>query len=51
MNEKRRDKILSSYLQVQPLVEELTRRSFLNEKTKRAFLLHYQTKRNQLNAI
>lgn len=51
INQKRRDKILSSYLQVQPLVEELTRRSFLNEKTKRAFLLHYQTKRNQLNAI
>jgi len=33
------------------MVEELTRRSFLNEKTKRAFLLHYQTKRNQLNSV
>jgi serine/threonine-protein kinase HipA len=51
MNEKRRDKILSPYLQVQPMVEELTRRSFLNEKTKRAFLLYYQTKRNQLKSI
>jgi serine/threonine-protein kinase HipA len=50
INQKRRDKILSPYLQVQPMVEDLTRRSFLNEKTKRAFLLHYQTKRNLLNA-
>jgi len=51
MNQQRRDKILSPYLQTQPMVEELTRRSFLNEKTKRAFLLHYQTKRNQLNSL
>jgi serine/threonine-protein kinase HipA len=51
MNEKRRDKILSPYLQTQPMVEELTRHSFLNEKIKRAFLLHYQTKRNQLNRL
>ena len=51
INEKRSDKILSPYLQEQPLVEELIRRSYLNEKTKRAFLLHYKTKRNQLNSI
>jgi serine/threonine-protein kinase HipA len=51
INEKRWDKILKSYLQSQPMVEELIRRSFLNEKTKRAYLLHYQTKRNQLNTI
>ncbi len=51
MNKKRRDKILGPYLQLQPMVEELTRRSFLNEKTKRAFLLQYQTKRNQLNNV
>ena len=51
INQQRRDKILSPYLQSQQMVEELTRRSFLNEKTKRAFLLHYQTKRNQLNSL
>ena len=51
INQQRRDKILSPYLQSQQIVEELTRRSFLNEKTKRAFLLHYQTKRNQLNSV
>ena len=51
INEKRRDKILQPYIQLQPMVEELIRRSFLNEKTKRAYLMHYQTKRNQLNTI
>jgi serine/threonine-protein kinase HipA len=51
INEKRRDKILQPYLQLQPMVEKLIRRSFLNEKTKRAYLMHYQTKRNQLNNI
>lgn len=49
INKNRRDKILSPFLQRQPMVEELTRRSFLNEKTKRAYLLHYQTRRNHLN--
>jgi serine/threonine-protein kinase HipA len=49
INEKRRDRILAPYLQRQPMVEELTRRSFLNDKIKRAYLLHYQTKRNHLN--
>jgi serine/threonine-protein kinase HipA len=51
IDEKRRDRILKPFLQVQPMVEELTRRSFLNEKTKRAFILYYQTNRNQLNSI
>lgn len=51
INEKRRDRILSSYIKSQPMVEELTYRSYLNDKTKRAFLLHYQTKRNYLNKI
>lgn len=49
INEKRRDNILVKYLEKQPLVEELTSRSFLNNKMKRAFSLHYQTKRNRLN--
>lgn len=51
INEKRRDKILNPYLQRQPMVEELTHRSFLNDKTKHAYLLHYQTKRNHLNKV
>jgi serine/threonine-protein kinase HipA len=51
INEKRRDKILQPYLQLQPMVEELICRSFLNEKTKRAYLIHYQTKRNQLTKM
>ena len=49
INEKRRDKILAPYLQRQPTVEELISRSFLNDKTKRTYLSHYQTKRNYLN--
>ncbi|NQU84292.1 MAG: HipA domain-containing protein [Mariniphaga sp.] len=51
INEKRRDKILNPYLQRQPFVEELIRRSFLSDKIKRAYLLHYQTKRNYLNNV
>jgi serine/threonine-protein kinase HipA len=51
INEKRRHKILQPYLQLQAMVEELIRRSFLNEKTKRAYLIHSQTKRNQLTML
>lgn len=46
---KRRDKLLKPFLDKQPLVEKLIQRSFLNGRTKTAYLLHYQTKRNQLN--
>lgn len=49
--EKRRDKVLQQYLQKQTKVEELINHSFLNDKTKRSYLLHYQTKRNQLNKL
>ena len=49
INEKRRNKILAIFLKSQTMVEELTNRSFLNDKSKRAYCLHYQTKRNQLN--
>lgn len=49
INEKRSDKILAPYQQRQSMVEELTHRSFLNDKIKRAYLLHYQTKRNYLS--
>ncbi len=51
INERRRNKILNPYLQIQPMVERLIRRSFLSEKTKRAYLLHYQTKRNHLSKV
>lgn len=51
INEKRRDRILHPYLQKQPKVEELINHSFLNDKTKRAYLLLYQTKRNHLNKL
>lgn len=46
---KRRDKLLVPFLMKQPTVESLIQRSFLHESTKRAFQIHYQTKRNQLN--
>lgn len=46
----RRDKLLKAFLEKQLMVEKLIRQSFLNDKTKRAYLLHYQTKRNQLTA-
>ena len=46
---KRRDKLLEPFLVRQSEVEVLIQRSFLNSQTKRAYLLHYQTRRNQLN--
>jgi serine/threonine-protein kinase HipA len=46
---KRRDKLLEPFLAKQTLVETLTQRSFLNNQTKREYLLNYQTRRNQLN--
>lgn len=49
INEKRIGSLLSPYMKRQELVEELINQSFLDEPTKRAYLLHYQTKRNQLD--
>ncbi len=46
---KRRDKLLESFLVKQAEVEALIQRSFLNNQTKKEYLLHYQTRRNQLN--
>ena len=46
----RRDKLLEPFLVRQTKVESLIKRSFLNDATKREYLLHYQTKRNHLNA-
>ena len=48
--ESRRIKILEPFMQKQPLVEELIQHSYLSEPTKRAYLLLYQTKRNQIIA-
>ena len=47
--EKRSTLLLKPFLEQQPLVETLTQRSFLNETTKRAYLIHYNTRRNLLN--
>ena len=43
------DKILAPFLERQPKVEELANNSFLDNKTKREYLLHYSTRRNYLN--
>ena len=45
---KRRDKLQELFLVRQATVEILIQRSFLNEQTKRAYMLHYQIKRNKL---
>lgn len=51
ISDKRREKLLSPFQSKQTFVEELISRSFLNDSTKRAYLLHYQTRRNQLNSV
>ena len=48
IKEIRRDKLLEPFLEKQNMVEELIQRSFLNDQTKRAYLLFYQTRRNTL---
>jgi serine/threonine-protein kinase HipA len=48
VNESRIDKISAPFLEHQSLVEKLIHNSFLNEKTKRAYLLHYKTRLNRL---
>jgi len=50
ISEKRRVKLLVPFLQKHSMVETLIQKSFLSEPTKRAYLLLYQTKRNQLIA-
>lgn len=50
INEKRRKKLVEPFLIKQPMIETLIQHSFLSEPTKRAYLLLYQTKRNQLIA-
>ncbi len=45
---KRMEKLIEPFLYKQPLVEILINRSFLHEQLKRAYLLHYNTRRNYL---
>jgi serine/threonine-protein kinase HipA len=49
IKENRIDKLLTPFLEKQPKVEKLINNSFLDGKTKRAYLLHYHTRRNYLN--
>lgn len=48
VNEKRIEKILIPFCEKQELVEELIQHSFLSNSSKKAYLIHYNTKRNQL---
>ncbi len=49
LQEIRIDKLLTPFTEKQTQVEDLIHRSYLNEKTKRAYLLSYNTRRNYLN--
>jgi serine/threonine-protein kinase HipA len=49
IKESRIKKLSAPYLDKQPLVEELVNNSFLDSITKRAYILHYNTRRNYLN--
>jgi len=49
IKDNRINKLIEPFLVKQPFVESLINKSFLNDPTKRAYLLHYQTRRNQLN--
>jgi serine/threonine-protein kinase HipA len=48
--ERRSRILLNPFLEKQALVESLIKRSFLNEATKKGYLLHYKTRRNFLLA-
>lgn len=48
MQESRCTKLLAPFLDRQPVVEVLVNRSFLDVPSKKAYLLHYNTKRNYL---
>jgi serine/threonine-protein kinase HipA len=49
VKESRCIKLLAPFLERQPMVESLINRSFLDAGSKKAYLLHYNTKRNYLN--
>ncbi|MBM3404069.1 MAG: HipA domain-containing protein [Bacteroidetes bacterium] len=48
VNESRIQKISAPFLEDQPRVDKLIHNSFLNEKSKRDYLLHYRTRLNRL---
>jgi serine/threonine-protein kinase HipA len=48
VSDRRIEKILTPFCERQESVETLVNHSYLNEATKRAYLLHYNTQRNQL---
>ncbi len=49
IDEKRAARLIAPFLIKQDKVEQLVQRSFLNDATRRAYLLAYSTKRNSLN--
>lgn len=49
INESRVHKLLSPFTEKQPFIGELVNRSFLNSQSKKAYTLHYITRRNRLN--
>lgn len=49
VSEKRIEKLLAPFCKRQEMVEMLINYSYLNDATKRAYLLHYNTRRNQLS--
>lgn len=51
MHETRTERLIAPFLLKQDKVEQLVSRSFLNDETKRAYLLDYTTKRNSLNKV
>lgn len=48
IKESRIEKITTPFLEKQAKVDELVSRLFLDKKTKRTYLLHYNTRRNYL---
>jgi serine/threonine-protein kinase HipA len=48
VSEKRLEKLIVPFIEKQPVMEDLVRRSFLTEANKRGYLLMYNTKRNYL---
>ena len=50
VSENRINKLISPYLEKQPLMETLISRSFLTDANKRGYLMMYQNKRNYLLA-
>jgi serine/threonine-protein kinase HipA len=51
IDEKRAKRLIAPFLIKQDKVEQLVKRSFLNDTTRRAYLLDYSTKRNSLNEV